>query len=100
MARFLSAPSSDLEELMNDNLKAFCEGFVRGAKETPRQFFAPVIAISRWMCRVTVEAMAPPRSTFTISPAATRSLETTAKQLGVDPAVALELAIHHFSRNE
>ena len=85
---------------MNDNLKAFLEGAVEGAKETPRGFFAPVIALSRWMCRVTDEAMAPPRSTFTISPAATRSLERKAQRLDVDPAIALELAIHQFSRND
>lgn len=42
---------------MNENLKAFCEGFVRGAKETPRQFFAPVIALYRWIGRLSDEVV-------------------------------------------
>ena len=44
---------------MNDNLKAFCEGVVEGAKETPRGFFAPVIAFFAWLNRVTDEALTP-----------------------------------------
>lgn len=42
---------------MNDNWKAFFEGMVEGAKETPRGFFAPVIAFFAWLNRVTDEAM-------------------------------------------
>ncbi|AGG89021.1 hypothetical protein [Rhodanobacter denitrificans] len=45
---------------MNDNVKAFIEGFVQGVKETPRGFFAPVTAFFRWLNRVTDEAMATP----------------------------------------
>lgn len=44
---------------MNDNLKAFLEGVVEGAKETPRGFFAPVIAFFAWLNRVTDEALKP-----------------------------------------
>ncbi len=46
---------------MNDNLKAFCEGFVRGVKETPRQFFAPVIALYRCLRKSTDEVVREPR---------------------------------------
>jgi hypothetical protein len=42
---------------MNDNFKDFKSGFVQGVRETPRGFFAPVIAFFRWMDRVTDEAM-------------------------------------------
>ncbi len=44
---------------MNDNFKAFLEGVVEGAKETPRGFFAPVIAFFAWLNRVTDEALDP-----------------------------------------
>ena len=42
---------------MNENLKAFWEGAVEGAKETPRGFFAPVTAFIAWLDRVTDEAL-------------------------------------------
>jgi hypothetical protein len=42
---------------MNDNFKDFKSGFVQGVRETPRGFFAPVIAFFRWMDRVTDEVM-------------------------------------------
>jgi Protein of unknown function (DUF2384) len=42
---------------MNDNFKDFKSGFVQGVRETPRGFFAPVIALFRWMDRVTDEVM-------------------------------------------
>ena len=42
---------------MNDNFKDFKSGFVQGAKETPRGFFAPIIALFRWMSQVTDEVM-------------------------------------------
>jgi hypothetical protein len=42
---------------MNEFLKAFKDGFVQGARETPRGFFAPVVALCRWLNRVTDEAM-------------------------------------------
>ena len=42
---------------MNDNLKAFFEGAVEGAKETPRGFFAPVTGFIAWLDRVTDEAL-------------------------------------------
>lgn len=42
---------------MNDNFKNFKSGFIQGAKETPRGFFAPVMALFRWMDRVTDEVM-------------------------------------------
>jgi hypothetical protein len=48
---------------MNDNLKAFLEGAVEGAKETPRGFFAPVIAFFAWLNRVTDEALDHPATT-------------------------------------
>lgn len=38
---------------MNEYLEAARDGFVQGVKETPRGFFAPVIALFRWMARVT-----------------------------------------------
>jgi hypothetical protein len=43
--------------IMNENFRAFTEGFVEGAKETPRGFFAPVIALCRWLDRVCDDAM-------------------------------------------
>jgi hypothetical protein len=43
--------------IMNENFRAFTEGFVEGAKETPRGFFAPVIALCRWLDRIGDEAM-------------------------------------------
>ncbi len=42
---------------MNGNFKAFWIGFVEGAKETPRGFFAPFSAACRWLYRVTNEAL-------------------------------------------
>ncbi len=29
------------------HLKTFCRGFARGARETPRGFFAPLISLGR-----------------------------------------------------
>ncbi|MFA6121858.1 MAG: hypothetical protein WCT35_07310 [Sideroxydans sp.] len=29
------------------NLKSFVQGFIKGAKETPRGFFAPAVAVWR-----------------------------------------------------
>jgi len=43
--------------MLNENFKAFLEGAVEGAKETPRGFFAPVIAFFAWLNRVTDEAL-------------------------------------------
>jgi hypothetical protein len=40
---------------MND----FLEGFVKGARETPRAFFAPVVAIWRLLYTVTESLVAP-----------------------------------------
>jgi len=42
---------------MNENLKAFLDGFIQGAKETPRGFFAPITGFFRWLNRVTDEAL-------------------------------------------
>jgi hypothetical protein len=42
---------------MNDNLKAFATGFIQGVKETPRGFMAPVLALIRWLDRVTDEVI-------------------------------------------
>jgi len=42
---------------MNNYLKAFVEGCIQGAKETPRGFFAPAVALFRWLNRVTDEAL-------------------------------------------
>lgn len=47
---------------MNENFKAFIEGVVEGAKETPRGFFAPVTAFVAWLDRVTDEALEHPSS--------------------------------------
>lgn len=38
---------------MRENFNAFAEGFIRGMKETPRGFFAPVIVMWKWLDRVT-----------------------------------------------
>lgn len=42
---------------MNEYLKSFVDGFVQGARETPRGFFAPITAFFGWLNRVTDEAM-------------------------------------------
>ena len=42
---------------MNEHLKAFFEGAVEGAKETPQGFFAPVTAFFAWLNRVTDAAL-------------------------------------------
>jgi hypothetical protein len=42
---------------MNESLKAFKDGFIQGARETPRGFFAPVVALCRWLNRVTDESI-------------------------------------------
>lgn len=42
---------------MNDNLKAFGRGFIKGIKESPRGFFAPLVAALKWMQRVTDDAL-------------------------------------------
>lgn len=42
---------------MSAYLKAFFEGFVEGARETPRGFFAPITALFCWLNRVTDEAL-------------------------------------------
>ena len=43
---------------VNEYLKAAVDGFMQGAKETPRGFIAPLIALVRWMDRVTGDGMA------------------------------------------
>ncbi|MGH8159345.1 MAG: hypothetical protein ACREPQ_14590 [Rhodanobacter sp.] len=43
---------------MSDYLKAFWNGCIQGAKETPRGFFAPLVALFRWLDRATDEALA------------------------------------------
>jgi hypothetical protein len=40
---------------MND----FFEGFIKGAKETPRGFFAPVVALWRLLVTVTESLLTP-----------------------------------------
>ncbi|MBB6188978.1 hypothetical protein [Rhodanobacter sp. MP7CTX1] len=42
---------------MNESLKAFKDGFIQGVRETPRGFFAPVLALCHWLNRVTDDAM-------------------------------------------
>ncbi len=54
---------------MNDNFKSFKRGFIEGAKETPRGFFAPIFALFRWMDRVTDEAMSGKQNQSTSVPA-------------------------------
>ena len=36
-----------------DNLQCFIQGFIKGAKETPRAFFAPAVAIWRLLLGTT-----------------------------------------------
>lgn len=42
-------PSKNQEDVMRD----FVEGFLKGARETPRGFFAPAIALWRLLLRTT-----------------------------------------------
>ena len=42
---------------MNNKLKAILEGVAEGAKETPREFFAPIIAFATVMQRATEEVL-------------------------------------------
>ena len=39
----------------------FLEGFFKGARETPRAFFAPVVALWRLFASVTESLLEPPR---------------------------------------
>lgn len=38
---------------MNESLNAFGRGFIRGVKESPREFFAPFVAVWKWFDQVT-----------------------------------------------
>jgi hypothetical protein len=38
-------------------MSEFWEGFKRGARETPAGFFAPVVAIVRWLYKATTDAI-------------------------------------------
>ncbi|MEY2116978.1 hypothetical protein [Rhodanobacter sp. FW106-PBR-R2A-1-13] len=42
---------------MNPRVEAMVQGFMQGARETPRGFFAPVIVFFRWLDRLTDEEM-------------------------------------------
>ena len=42
---------------MNEILKASWHGFVKGLRETPRGYFAPLVALCRWLYRVTDDAL-------------------------------------------
>jgi len=85
-----------VREALGDFWEGFREDIAKDIKEAPRRFFAPLITLTRWMCRVSDEGMAPPMSTFTLSPMAKESLLATASRLGVSPKVALELAIQQL----
>jgi len=76
--------------------EGFREDIAKYIKEPPRRFFAPLITLTRWMCRVSEEGMAPPMSTFTLSPVAKESLQAVADRLGISSKAALELAIQQL----
>jgi hypothetical protein len=42
-------------------MKDFLEGFWKGARETPRAFFAPVVALWRLLASATDSLLEPPR---------------------------------------
>ena len=46
---------------MNNKLKAILKGVAAGAKETPREFFAPIIAFATVMHRATEEVLSGPQ---------------------------------------
>ena len=46
---------------MNNKLKAILKGVAEGAKETPREFFAPIIAFATVMQRATQEVLSGPQ---------------------------------------
>lgn len=85
-----------VREALCDFWEGFREDIVKDIKEAPRRFFAPSITLTRWMCRVSDEGMAPPMSTFTLSPMVKESLQVVADRLGVSLEVALELAIQQL----
>lgn len=43
---------------MADYLNAFMRGFIKGAKETPRGFFAPMVAVWRLLLGITESLVA------------------------------------------
>ncbi|TAL87560.1 MAG: hypothetical protein EPN74_00675 [Rhodanobacter sp.] len=85
-----------VREALSDIREGFREDIAKDIKEAPRKFFAPLITLTRWMCRVSDEGMAPPMSTFTLSPMAKESLQAVAARLGISSKVALELAIQQL----
>ena len=85
---------------MREYFAAMWEGIVEGARETPRQFFAPLIEFCRWLIRVGEAGMAPPLAHFTLSPEAAKALRQAAKKRGLSCVVALELAIHDFNEQQ
>ena len=82
---------------MRERFAAMREGMAEGARETPREFFAPLIELGRCMSRVSDAGMAPPLANFTLSPEAEKALVEAAENRGLALQVALELAIQEFS---
>ena len=85
-----------VREALSEVQKGFRENIAKDIQQAPRRFFAPLITLTRWICRVSDEGMAPPMSTFTLSPMAKESLQVVADRLGVSLEVALELAIQQL----
>jgi hypothetical protein len=81
---------------MDDFREGFRSNFIPSLRRPPREFFAPLISLSRWMARISEEGSAPPKSTFTLSASAQKSLTVASHRLGTPPLLTLELAIHQL----
>ena len=83
-------------QAMSEVWEGFRSNLPQAMRSAPREFFAPVITLARWMGRVSQEGASPPQSTFTLSPGAKESLLAASGRLGMSPELALQLAIHQL----
>ncbi|MDA3876715.1 MAG: hypothetical protein PF483_06465 [Halothiobacillus sp.] len=81
---------------MSDFWEGFRSNLIPSLRSAPREFFAPLITLARWMGRVSQEGASPPQSTFTLSSPAKECLLAASGRLGMSPELALELAIHQL----
>ena len=81
---------------MSEVWEGFRSNLPHAMRSAPRDFFAPVITLARWMGRVSQEGASPPLSTFTLSPPAKESLLAASTRLRMSPDLTLELAIHQL----
>ena len=80
------------QELKN-YIDAAKRGAIKGIRETPREYFAPLINLFRWWSQISKKCVVSSNSRLMISSKASAQLQNASEHLGVPPTVVLELAI-------